>query len=342
MPITAGDNGLAGGVPSWRLPIEPLDFEPARRSHPLNRDRLAWWLALPGKSGGQQWLDVMGLSPATLISVGGATVQWVASSRPGGTGAIDFSGNRYCDVGSSSAFALSRSFAVAAWVRPTTIGPTMAVICRGSGGFLLRVDGVGKLDWLCASVADIVGGSTPLIAATWAHVAATVDGTGNVRLFVNGKLDGSATSTQTYAGPGLQIGAENGNSGWVGQMDDVSFWGRQLSDGEVGQLYTESARGYPAALRGTREGFMAAAAAGVVAGAIGTGAITLAGGGTASPSVVAAGAVGVGTITLAGGGTTGAGAVGVGTITLAGGGTASGGGANIFDILASYRRRRNG
>ena len=273
MPITAGDNGLFGIVPAWRLPVEPLHPEPARRTHPLNRGRLAWWLALPGKSGGPQWLDALGLRPATLGVSAGTTPAWVASARPGGSAAIDFTSSRYCDGGTSPAYALSRSFAVAAWVRPNAIGSSMAVISRGPGGFFLRVDTAGKLDWLASQTADIVGGATALVAATWAHVAATVDATGNVRLFVNGKLDGAATSTQTYAGSRLFIGTETGaGGGWVGQMDDVSVWGRLLSDSEIGQLYTESARGYPETLRGTRGGFLALSAAGAGAGT-GTGSI---------------------------------------------------------------------
>ena len=324
MPITPGNVGLFGSVPAWRLPIEPLHTEPARRSHPLNRDRLAWWLALPGKSGGPQWLDVMGLRPATLGNAPAATPRWVTSSRPGGTAALDFGGSQLCDAGTSAAFALSRSFAIAAWVRPTTIGPTMGIISRGAGGFYLRVDTACKIDWLASQTADIVGGATALVAASWAHVAATVDATGNVRLFVNGKLDGAATSTQTYAGSRLLIGTETGSgSQWVGQMDDVSVWGRQLSDGEVGQLYSESARGYPETLRGTRGSFLAAAAA----------------------TATAVGATGTGSITMAGGGVIGTSAVGSGSITVAGGGSASGTvavGSIIPIIMVTYRRRRSG
>ena len=343
MPTTSADNGLYAP-----LPAEPLRPDAARRSHPLNRGRVAWWLALPGKSGGPTWLDVLGLYPGYLSTSGGAGAQvptWVASSRPGGPGALALAAGQYVNCGPGPAFALSRSFAIAAWVRPAAIGSIMAIISRGQAGFYLRLDAAGRMEWLAAGVAVVANGATPLAAGAWSHVAAVVDGSGNARLFLNGRLDGTAASAQAYTGELLLLGVEtpgNPSSNLIGQMDDVSVWARALSDGDVGQLYRESALGYPGALRGTREGFMAAAAAGVAPGAIGVGSITVAGGGTASPSVVAAGAVGVGSITVAGGGTTGAGAIGTGTITLAGGGTASGGGANIFTTLASYRRRRNG
>ena len=342
MPTTSADNGLYA-----ILPAEPLRPDAARRSHPLNRNRLAWWLALPGKSGGPLWLDVLGLYPADLAGNPASPATWVASSRPGGTGAVSFASGQYVRIlslVSPPAFVLSRSFAVAAWVRPAAIGTVTPIISRGAGGYYLRLDATGRLEWLASGVASVAGGATPLVASAWSHVAAVVDGAGNVRLYLNGKLDGSAASAQTYAGSQLFIGSEAGGAGWIGQMDDVSVWGRPLSDADVGQLYRESAQGYPGSLRGTRNGFMAAAAV-VSAGAVGVGTITVAGGGTARPSVVAAGAIGVGTITVAGGGTTGGGAIGVGTITVAGGGTASGGGtvgAGFLGILNSYRRRRNG
>ena len=321
MPTTSADNGLYA-----LLPAEPLRPDAARRSHPLNRGRLAWWLALPGKSGGPLWLDVLGLYPASLGTIGGPASQmptWIASSRPGGSAAVGIAATQHVDCGLAPAFALSRSFAFAAWVRPAAIGSVLSIVSRGTGGYYLRLDGTGRMEWLASGVASVAAGATPLAAGAWSHVAAVVDGAGGVRLFLNGRLDGSAASAQAYAGTQLFLGVETpGNpSTFIGQMDDASLWGRALPDAEVGQLYRESALGYPGALRGTREGFMAAAA------------------------VVAAGAIGTGSITLAGGGATGAGAIGTGTITIAGGGTASGGGgggANLFTTLASYRRRRNG
>jgi hypothetical protein len=32
--------------------------------HPLNVGRVAWWLGLPGLTGGPKWFDLMGLSHA--------------------------------------------------------------------------------------------------------------------------------------------------------------------------------------------------------------------------------------------------------------------------------------
>ena len=80
------------------------------------------------------------------------------------------------------------------------------------------------------------GGSTPVTADTWHHVAFTFDGTTG-RLYLDGKLDGEGTPIAEAADGGLQLGSNRGNSAFFsGMMDEVTFYGTALSDYAVHAL----------------------------------------------------------------------------------------------------------
>jgi hypothetical protein len=71
-----------------------------------------------------------------------------------------------------------------------------------------------------------VEGSVAINDGSWHHVAVSYDGS-NVRLYVDGAADGSATGTLTTAGTTLRLGRENapGDGGFFnGMLDEVRVW----------------------------------------------------------------------------------------------------------------------
>src|SRR5688500_11296274 len=97
---------------------------PVNRLHPLNRGLVAWFLTLPGLSGGLKWHNLMDLSNGphgTLTSMDPPT-DWVsAKARPGGFGALDFDGSND-DVRFTFPIAIANvPITASAWVYPTNL-----------------------------------------------------------------------------------------------------------------------------------------------------------------------------------------------------------------------------
>lgn len=134
------------------------------------------------------------------------------------------------------------SFSFSAWIKTTVTGSIWGGRAAGTGP-QLGVDGAGKL------YNDGVGtaGVTSTIAVNtgnWVHVAIVWDRSGAlVRQYINGVADttsalGATTATEAItkyigdeASPGNLFGKFNG------AIDEVSFWSRALSAGEIRQLY---------------------------------------------------------------------------------------------------------
>lgn len=84
---------------------------------------------------------------------------------------------------------------------------------------------------------------TTIPVATWTHVAATVAGTTN-KFYVNGTLVSTNTASANIQNNSSTVvfGNESGNAyGWNGLVDEWGIWGKELTAGEVSQLYNGGA-----------------------------------------------------------------------------------------------------
>ena len=73
----------------------------------------------------------------------------------------------------------------------------------------------------------------------WYHIAATRTSASDIKLYINGVLDNSG-STTPYANTGIKyrIGTINtGHFPFNGKIDDVRIYDKVLSSGEIWQLY---------------------------------------------------------------------------------------------------------
>lgn len=82
--------------------------------------------------------------------------------------------------------------------------------------------------------------AAPPSNGTWHHVAYTFDGTTH-RLYVDGSLKGSATTTpQTAIPTKLEIGRWTGGNEWLrGKLDDIRLYARALNPTEVTALASQ-------------------------------------------------------------------------------------------------------
>jgi hypothetical protein len=156
------------------------------------------------------------------------------------------------------------SFSFCAWVMTTNAGKAgQRIVCddqqtSGSGGYALSLGdpGSGRLRFYCRALSavslDVSNANYYLSNNIWYHVAATYNVTTRVRnIYVNGELAATATHTagewttaEVDNGPVTIGGESNGSSEsgnrFQGQIDEVSYWSKSLSQTEIRDLMCKS------------------------------------------------------------------------------------------------------
>lgn len=245
------------------LPI--LLTDPVNRHHPLNRGRVAWWLAVPGLDGGRQWFDLMGQAHGTLSN--GPT--WRSSARPGSWGSLKFDGTDDRIIVSGVSFT-SGPITISTWLRcPWQTQRYRNLFDWGGGGSagirLLTTGGTAN-GWLTRSIAVVGNGYSPgnsprasaaygaaLADNSWHHVCVTMTSGGSA-IYIDGvalslDLNASGNAVGTLAAQQISLGSNPADGDYSdGEQDDVSYWSRALSPAEVQASYDLSRRGYPGVL----------------------------------------------------------------------------------------------
>lgn len=246
----------AGEFPGWLDLSQPVNYE-----NPLNRNRIGWWVTVPGLDGGSKLYDLIGNYPGTLNNV-----QWSPSTQPGSTSALNFNqSNSYVGVTSLNWTGLAAA-SMSLWLNVTNfdtngtfandvIGITNNTFLHYSTPFVLqtidsRFSAPRSLQFIISTSTTgtgtlNVGSTITLNIGQWYHVVCVYDGTA-ARLYVNGKLHDSANVTGTLTSNGVfNIGSDWSGSGqnYAGYINDASLWTRGLSAAEVEELYNDSLTG---------------------------------------------------------------------------------------------------
>lgn len=231
---------------------------PVNRLANHNIGRVAWWLCLPGLTGGSRLFDIM--NPGPLGQHGTLTAMefsdWNAvQPRRGGFGSITLDGSaEYVRVPDSRAVDLTGPEATWwAWVKPLTGASGVNKQVMWHQGltayqFNLSTTNAAQLT-LGGGATTVLTGSTILSAGAWVSIGATMrNGQGSI--YVNGKLENGASGFATSFGNSaadLGIGANilaAPSALFGGELDDLSIWSRALSEGEMGALHAASLGGY--------------------------------------------------------------------------------------------------
>jgi hypothetical protein len=152
---------------------------------------------------------------------------------------------------------LTDELTLEAWVRPTEAIEWSAIIAKRRGsGISYEMEAHGEhhapVGYLANSEKEwgVDGGTTPLPANTWSHIAFTSDGA-KLRFYVNGKLKGTESlvaPAEASTGP-LVIGG----GPFKGKIDEVRIYDRALDEGELNSDKSTALPNPPTAMTGEAE-----------------------------------------------------------------------------------------
>lgn len=186
-------------------------------------------------------------SGANRHGTANAGVTFTGDGWIGGAGRFASGGNV---VTSGPVLRTDTGFTVAAWVRLADKNATRTVLSQDGAnrsGFSLQYDKSTDRWAMVRFSTDAASGGTqytaqsrdPATAGEWTHLAATYDpGTGLLRLFVNGNLEGTATDPVGWsAGGRFAIGRAFGTTNpFAGDVDDVRAYSGVLTEDEIFDL----------------------------------------------------------------------------------------------------------
>jgi hypothetical protein len=166
--------------------------------------------------------------------------------------ALSFDGTSQYVAGARAAVNTSTSFSVSAWVYLTAKGTLRTAVSQDGAvvsGFCLQYDDPSDRWAFVVRQADSTSASSDLVSAagspalnTWYHLVGVHDsGTQQIKLYVNGSLQGTAAHTSVWNATGaLAVGRGKWGGGntdfWPGRVDEVRLFQRALTASEISSL----------------------------------------------------------------------------------------------------------
>lgn len=177
---------------------------------------------------------------ATASNANGTGLAYVSTVRSQG---INFDGiDDSISVSGTGVATGNAARTILAWVKPTDVSATQAVTYYGTNvtnngyGFEILADGRilhSTVNTTCTSTGKVTFG-------TYNYIGVTLTGSTG-QIYINGALDSSCTfgATPTTSGAGtLFIGRDLGaTSFFEGEIDDIGYWTRVLTAGEIFTMY---------------------------------------------------------------------------------------------------------
>jgi len=166
-------------------------------------------------------------------------------------GALQFDGKRaHVSVPHAPALSVTGALTIAAWVNPAPPGdvPTPSIVEKwdsppegGVSGYFLRLGKGGQAHFSLGTPGKLaeVYSVKPVPPESWTFLTAVYD-TGSLKMYVNGTLERTATTTYV-PGPSLgplriAMGGGGGAHYFAGAIDDVRVYNRALTADEIAKL----------------------------------------------------------------------------------------------------------
>jgi hypothetical protein len=192
--------------------------------------------------------DLSGRVPALDGTLNGAT--WTSAGRY--NSAVSFNGTSAYVATSGPAVSTDASFSVSVWVYLTSLTGHRTVVSQdgqSTSGFFLKYDpNLARFVFVMPNTdqngpATVQASSTtPVSTGNWYHLTAVYDDPANqIRIYLNGSLQGTATRTANWSATGaLAIGRARWNGAdtdyLAGRIDEVRLWSGVVSQAGATEL----------------------------------------------------------------------------------------------------------
>jgi hypothetical protein len=240
--------GAVAGLRSWRGALTDGEVAAAYGGNPAVRWLSQWSLDGTGA-------DDVGGHPLTLVGAEGVDYEWVEDRAcfPFSALGLQLDGQGHART-AGAMVVTDESFTVTAWVRLDALaGGHQTVLSQGGiarSAFHLQVSPDGR--WRFAmpqqdsaspawAVAQSAAGA--VVPGAWTHLAGVFDlARGEVRLYVDGELAGTAATASPWAATGpLYLGAAGTAGGGVsermrGAIDTVTVWSSTLDPDRIADM----------------------------------------------------------------------------------------------------------
>ncbi|KMQ52932.1 Fibronectin type III domain protein [Chitinispirillum alkaliphilum] len=152
-------------------------------------------------------------------------------------GALDVALGEHVQLGDNAQLSgTSGGFTIMGWIEPSSAINTSSVIFGkhdGSSGYKLTGTQGGQLA-LVLDDAPPLSASRTIGTGTWRHVAASFNGSNEVKIYVDGRLDRIHTGAFNVSPTDVQ--AVIGNN-YAGKLDDFRFYGERVSENTIKSIY---------------------------------------------------------------------------------------------------------
>lgn len=183
-----------------------------------------------------------GNNPGTYVSC----TQGAASLIANNFGNLAVSGDGTTSeitVGAVSAlYGLNRSCSIEAWVKPSSVTGVYGIWSAGYQGICIRRNNA-DIEFLSDYSVSLNTFTVGMVSGTIYHVVFTIDASGLCTLYINGSSVGTYSTSNTFVGAYVRIGADGSNSSTVGNfldgtIDEVAVYNSTLTPTQVSAHYT--------------------------------------------------------------------------------------------------------
>ncbi len=150
-----------------------------------------------------------------------------------------FEDRAYLDAGIQSRTILHPNFTITAWIKPTELDNNNSILGKGRD-FVMKLHD-GGLTYTMQGVKDYWNKNVRIPVDQWTFIGLVHSEYNNqISFYVNGELVGQEQLVHPYKESDytLLIGSNLWEEFFVGYMDEVKIWERELSDAEMLEQYT--------------------------------------------------------------------------------------------------------
>lgn len=161
-----------------------------------------------------------------------------------------FPNRSYIDCGIRSTSSLKPGFSVTAWIKPTSLTANNSILGKGRE-FVLKLHN-GYLTYTMQGVEDYRSPRAKVKINEWTFVSLVhSDYENKMRYYLNGELVDEIDLLVPYTESDhtLLIGSNLWEEFFIGYLDDIKIWDRELNDQEIAQEYSRSHDGGESSVR---------------------------------------------------------------------------------------------